>query len=263
MSENLPFEPLNQDSNMIRRVDVLRVHDYARTHCDLRDYLMVRTPLYTGLRTGELCTLGIEDINFEDRTFLVLDSKRKQVYPLPLDPVTLDLLKEFIGDRTKGYVFTHEFDSSWKNQKKGVPLTVSTVWCRIRRIAQQAGVEGFNPRKFRQYFAAMWILEERPIQTLQKILRHKSEEYCYWYGSHFMFWEDLQADYDRIQDGPFVGNATIPSVQSGMTQPLVNETCVTCGSLEVCRFVDKMPENAVGCKYKTPQKIIEPLAAIA
>jgi hypothetical protein len=223
------------DAIVIRRVDVLKVHDYARTSCDLRDYLLVRLPLKIGLRTGELCTLRIEDVNFGDRSFSVVDSKRKRAYPLPLDPVSLDLLKDLAGTRLEGYVFQQK--CSWMHAKHGKPLTVSTVWIRVRNLARQAGVEGFNPRRLRQFF--------------RRILRHKSLAYTQLYLSRLIFWEDLQAEYERFQDGPFLGGVKPSPVQAGVTEPLLNSVCTHCEKLSVCKFADQMPSWATGCRFQT------------
>lgn len=79
---------------VIRRVDVEHVEAYARGHRDLRDYLMLRLPKKIGLRTHEIATLKIENIDFQSRSFRVLDSKKKRLYPLLLDILTLELIQE-------------------------------------------------------------------------------------------------------------------------------------------------------------------------
>jgi len=62
---------------VIRRSDIEHVHDFARVHCKLRDFLLIRVPMKIGLRTTEITTLNIEDIDFNTRSFRVLDSKKR------------------------------------------------------------------------------------------------------------------------------------------------------------------------------------------
>jgi hypothetical protein len=167
-----------------------------------------------------------------------------------LDPVTVQLLKDLVGVRLDGYVFTQK--RSWTHLKEGEPLTLSTVWVRVRTIAASAGVRGFNPRRFRQYFAAEWSLQKRSLELLRRILRHKSLAYTQFYLSKLIFWEDLQSEYERFQDGPFVGGVVPEPRQVGVAEPLLNGICSVCGSLSVCKYADRMPSWATGCRFHVP-----------
>ncbi|MEM3617283.1 MAG: site-specific integrase [Candidatus Bathyarchaeia archaeon] len=243
------------DAIVIRRVDVLKVHDYARRNCCLRDYLLIRLPMKIGLRTGEICSLRVENIDFNNRSFHVLDSKRKRLYPLPLDPITLDLIKELVEGKTEGYVFTRTvYSRSWSHKKAGKPLHVSTVEARVKKIAYKAGVKGFTPRVLRHYFAAEWHRAGKSLELLRRILRHKSLAYTQFYLSRLVFFEDLQREYESLQAGPLAGwEPTLP-VQTALTRELLPEICRTCPVLPVCKYADKMPEWATGCRFHPKQK---------
>jgi hypothetical protein len=239
------------DAIIVRRVDILRVHDYARQHCDLRDYMLIRLPLKVGLRTGEICSLRIEDIDFCNHAFSVTDSKRKRAYPLPLDPISLQLIQDLVGQRLTGYVFTQK--ASWKNARAGKRLTDSTVWIRVKRIAEAAGVNRFNPRLLRHFFAADWNLQKKNIEVLRRILRHKSLAYTQFYLARLMFWEDVQREYESVQDGPFVGDVKSQSLQMQSAEPMLSsfyqEWCVNCASMHVCKLIDQTPAWATGCHF--------------
>ena len=240
------------DAIIIRRADVLKVHDYARQHCCLRDYLLIRLPMKIGLRTGEICSLRVEDINFQERTFQVLDSKKKRLYPLPLDAVTLQLIQDLVGSRREGYVFTREvYSRSWSHVKAGLPLRVGTVEVRVKRIAEAAGVKGFTPRLLRHFFAAEWYRRGGSLELLRRILRHKSLAYTQFYLSRLVYFEDLQGEYQKLQSGPILDEAYTPKPppQTQVTQPTLPEVCRTCGNLSICRLVDQMPVWATGCRY--------------
>jgi len=219
-------------ATVIRRTDIEHVHDYAREHCSGRDYLLVRLPMKVGLRTGEIASFRIENIDFDTRSFQVLDSKQKIFYPLPLDVVTLQLVQDLIRERLEGYVFTRA--RSWKRVKKGLPLTVQEVWHVIRKVGADAGIQGFKPRMLREYFAANWAHTERKsLPTLQQILRHKSLETTQIYINKLVFFEDVQAEFDGVRNGPLMAESV----------------CRGCSVVNVCKYAP-LPDCVEGCRFK-------------
>jgi integrase len=224
---------------VIRRSDVERVHDYARENAELRDYLFVRLPMKVGLRTGELATLKIENINFDSRSFTVLDSKNRMLYPLPLDVLTLELVKELIRDRVEGYVFTRR--GSWIRARVDKPLTVDEIWYVVRKIGEEAGVPNFNPRILRHYFAVVWAhVEKKSLVVLQRILRHKSLATTQVYVDKLVFWEDMQSEYEGAKRSPIEVSHSI---------------CDGCGLKPICKFAP-LPECATDCRYKLKKEAI-------
>jgi integrase len=243
------------DTIIIRRTDILKVHNYARQHCCLRDYLLIRLPMKIGLRTGEICSFRIENINFQEKTFHVLDSKRKRFYPLPLDALTLQLIHDLIGNRFKGYVFTRELRSqSWSHVKAGKPLHVATVEKRIEKISEAAGVKGLTPRLLRHYFAVEWHRQGGSLELLRRILRHKSLAYTQFYLSRLVYFEDLQSEYEKLQNGPLSRvSEQLGSLDTGC---LTQKICHSCANLPICKLADQMPIWATGCQhYKKEVKI--------
>jgi site-specific recombinase XerC len=211
-----------------------------------------------GLRTGEIATLQIENINFETRSFQVLDSKKKVLFPLPLDMLTLQLIKDLCGFRTHGYVFRQT--QSWKYVKGDKPLTVQNIWYVIHKIAREAGVSNFNPRMLRHYFAAHWIYDlHKSVPSLQYILRHESLESTQVYIGRLSFWEDVQREYDSIKKGPFVESEETAPVQ---VQRVHAKMCSDCGAAQVCKHAVNMPECATACSHRISNQMVrlpEPL----
>jgi len=244
----------------IRRADIERIHDYARKNSAERNFLLIRLPMQIGLRTGEIATLCIENINFETRTFQVLDSKKKVLYPLPLDVLTLQLIRDLCGFRTHGYVFRQS--RSWKYTHGDKPLTDATIWTVIHSIARDAGVPDFNPRMLRHYFAAHWIYDlHNSVPALQTILRHESLESTQVYVGRLSFWEDVQREYDGIRNGP-LAESQIEETAPVQTQGAHAKVCSDCASVQVCKFAAQMPTCAMSCCHKAPSHMIrlsEPL----
>jgi integrase len=252
--DSVRLDSLGRDKNIvIRRRDIERVHDYARKNCCARDFLLIRLPMKIGLRNSEIRMLRIEDINFEDRTFQVLDSKKKEFFPLPLDLLTLELIQQLIGTRQEGYVFAHI--GSWTTIKKDAPLSRVEIWQIIHDIALEAGVKGFNPRILRHYFAANWgYVEKKTLIGLQRIMRHSNLAVTSCYLSRLIFYEDLQNEFDGVKNEPFA-EFTDNSLKNGLStnqQPtfsLEESICKPCGNLPICRFAPLAP-CVTACKNK-------------
>ena len=231
---------------VINRGDVEHVHDYARSHCDLRDYLFIRLPMKIGLRTSEIATLRIENIDFEKRSFKVLDSKKKSLFPLPLDMVTLQYIQDLIGQRPSGYVFRQH---SWRYKKYDKPLSRVAVWHNISKIGKVAGVQGFSPRVLRHYFAANWyITEKKNIEMLRRIMRHANLAVTHLYLCQLVFWEDVQKEYDGVKNDPVVQEKTKPVLNE-----IYQKFCARCDHEPVCNIKAEVcaSEWASGCKYCT------------
>jgi integrase len=96
-----------------------------------------------GLRTGEICSLRIEYINFEEKTFHVLDSKRKRLYPLPLDALTLQLIQDLVGSRKRATFSQGKFTAEAGATLKLVcPSTLQQSRRLWKRLAWLQGLKG-------------------------------------------------------------------------------------------------------------------------
>jgi len=216
-----PYKPV-----VIRRNDIVKVLDYARRNCRLRDYLLIRLAVKLGLRTGELAALQVEDLNFKEGTIRVFDSKKKRRITLPCDPLTMELLKQLIGDRKRGPVFI----SRNRACKRLAGLSVVSIWWIIRRIAKKAGVEDFKPRYFRYYFAAEWVRAGKSLELLRRILRHENVENTIKYVQRLTFFEDLQMEYLDFAGLPF--------------KKVKGSLCERCVFSDICKYAGRLPKFA-------------------
>lgn len=246
---------------VIRRSDVEQVHDYARVNRKLRDFLVIRLPMKIGLRTSEITTLNIEDINFETRSFQVLDSKKKQFYPLPLDVLTLQYIKDLIGDRKEGNVFIRE--ENWKIRLQRKPLSRVAIWYLFRGIGLAAGVKGFNPRIARHYFACKWHEDmkktdsTKTIVGLQRILRHTSIATTTFYLARLVFFEDIQQEFNGVKN-PYVAGVVgfEPTSSASLKGSFYEEFCSRCVHEPVCNIKQQMCSliGVSGCRFYKQKK---------
>jgi integrase len=216
-----------------------------------------------GLRNSEIRTLRVENINFYDKSFQVLDSKKYELFPLPLDVLTLQLIQDLVGMRTEGYVFTHQ--GSWTHVKADQPLSRVEIWKIIHDIAEKAGVKGVNPRTFRHYFAIMYLREQeeqpdwqrkrrRTLEMLRKLLRQSHLGVTQIYLSKLTFFEDMQEEYESVQNDPFVDRVGFePTHQNQLYETL----CLNCTHEQtICKFKDQVRLSvwATGCRFYAPKQ---------
>jgi hypothetical protein len=183
--------------------------------------------------------------------------------------LSLELIQNLIGEREEGYVFTHQ--GSWTQVKADQPLSRVEIWQIVHDIAEEAGVEGFNPRILRHYFAACWYEEMKRLGSrktlvgLQRILRHKSLAITQIYLSKLVFFEDIQSEFEGIQNSPLVPETTDGKKgnisRRGVTSPedilkvtcaqkVAGETiCNGCGYVGFCKFAP-LPSCASSCRFK-------------
>jgi len=147
------------------------------------------------MRTGELCTLRIENVNLANNTVRILDSKKKIYFDLFIDNETANLLRAYIeelGTKT-GWLFTDE---------QGNHARTKTVQRMIKRWARELGLNNnWTPRFFRYRFARNWIVKGGSITDLQMILRHTQLNTTVGYISKIRFAdeiENLHREYRRI-----------------------------------------------------------------
>lgn len=131
-----------------------------------RDLAMLDLFLSTGIRVGELVTLNISDINFEERQCVVLGKGNHQriVY---FDAKTKIHLQEYIDTRTD--LSPALFVSFRKPYQR---LTIAAVEVRLKQIGEKAHIQNVHPHKFRRTLATMAIDKGMPVEQVQQLLGH-------------------------------------------------------------------------------------------
>ena len=137
---------------------------------NIRDLAMVEMLSSTGIRVGELVKLNISDINFNERSCIVLGkgSKEREVY---FDARTKLHLQEYIQQRTDND--TALFVS--KNTPN-TRLTIGAIQRIIKNLGTQAEISKLHPHKFRRTLATRAIDKGMPIEQVQRLLGHKKIE---------------------------------------------------------------------------------------
>ena len=177
----------------------------------LRDKLLIRLLFHLGCRISEALALRVEDVNFAEGTVTILHLKSrlrlscphcqtrlgkshhfcprcgaevaepvaralgsKRQRTLPLDPETLEMLRDFIHrDKTKGLLFSINRHRAWQIVKECAEKAVLP-----KLMNPETGkVHGVSPHKLRDAFAVMAVQRDDStdgIRMLQEQLGHAS-----------------------------------------------------------------------------------------
>lgn len=125
----------------------------------------------TGMRIGEVLQLQLQDIDFERKTFIIKEAKNNKDRIIPVHPVTIKYMKNYIGENNifddNQYVFTNR-----DNQ----PITTRTVYGIFRKVLRIAGIphagksKGPTVHSFRHTFCVHrlrdWVIDGRDISAL-------------------------------------------------------------------------------------------------
>ena len=133
---------------------------------EIRDLALIDFLSSTGVRVGELVKLNKKDINFEDRSCVVLGkgSKQREVY---FDARTKIHLLNYI--KTRNDENEALFVSLLKPHNR---LKISGVEIRLRELGEKVNIRKVHPHKFRRTMATKAIDKGMPIEQVQVLLGH-------------------------------------------------------------------------------------------
>ena len=133
---------------------------------EIRDLALIDFLISTGVRVGELVKLNRNDINFEDRSCVVIGkgSKEREVY---FDARTKLHLEKYLSirkdDNPALFVsLLHPYDR----------LEISGVEIRLRKLGRDLELQRVHPHKFRRTMATKAIDKGMPIEQVQRLLGH-------------------------------------------------------------------------------------------
>lgn len=138
-----------------------------RDECEnIRDLSLIELLISTGMRVGELVNLNISNLNFEDRSCIVLGkgNKEREVY---FDAKTKLHLKEYISKRNDS---NEALFVSIKEPHQR--LSISGIELIIRTLGINSNINKVHPHKFRRTLATMAIDKGMPVEQVQKLLGH-------------------------------------------------------------------------------------------
>ncbi len=139
-----------------------------------RDRVIIEVFSRTGIRRAELRNLKIENVDFEKNHIYIKEGKGAKPRTVPIDNLTIMDIKQLLGNRKQGYVFT-----SAKSYPG--PLSLKQINEIVCKCAKRAGVNHpnpgrnkINPHLFRHSFVRNALKAGMPLQYVQQIVGHSS-----------------------------------------------------------------------------------------
>ena len=146
-----------KDLKYLKHSQVMRL---LRSIPDERDRLMIRIIYATGVRVSELCTMNVEDVDFDDQMIKVL-GKGGKIRMVFVDEETLDEIAYLIGNRLTGPLFAGQ---------GGNHISTRTVQLIFKKYAPP----GITPHKIRHSYASELYRRSRNLRVVQENLGHAS-----------------------------------------------------------------------------------------
>lgn len=142
----------------------------------LRNKALVTILLYTGLRSCDIVNLKLDNINWEDETIEIIQSKTE--VPLIL-PLTIS-----VGNAIFNYIENERQNSNIKNiflrEDINYPITKSSIDVAVRNVFKEANIRQDSKRKgthiFRYNLAINLLENEIPQPIISQVLGHSSSE---------------------------------------------------------------------------------------
>lgn len=136
------------------------------TYSNVRDLAILELLISTGMRVGEITRLNISDMNFQERSCIVLGkgNSEREVY---FSAKSKMYIKKYLETRTDDNEAL--FVSLIKPYNR---LGISGIEILIRNLGKEANINKVHPHKFRRTMATMAIDKGMSIEQVQKLLGH-------------------------------------------------------------------------------------------
>jgi site-specific recombinase XerD len=157
---------------------MLRVPD-KRTLQGKRDYALLKTMFASGLRSAELCTLDVGDIQtFRNQPVLVVNGKGGKVRRVPLHPEALEAIRAYW--RAEGRNGQEPAEPVFQTLGVHGPyearrLTYKAIRHLISRSRKEALIrKRVTPHTLRHTFAVSLLDQGVDLRTVQDLMGHSS-----------------------------------------------------------------------------------------
>lgn len=183
VQEGLP--KMYEDDEMITMLEKPRPGD---GFSDWRSWAIISTVYATGLRASTLCSLQLQDLNFQREEIVIEKQKNKHAGILPLTPALANCLNEYIKKWMRNADPTDWlFPSITGEQFNPGALNHS-----IKRYCDARGIDGHGIHSVRHNFARDMIINGSGEYRLQRYLQHSNIQMSQHYVK--LFSADLKKD---------------------------------------------------------------------
>jgi len=172
---------------------------FFKTLNSLRDQAIVSLMLICGLRSSEVLSLKITNINSVQKTLRFFGKGNKERI-VPLNDQVLDLIQRYLElerpVRRKSLPIEFLFLTQ-KGPRRGEPMTLEGLRSVFRYKRAASGILHANPHRFRHTFGRNMAMAGISLPVLQKILGHADHRTTLKYINLTL--NDVHADFEKAQ----------------------------------------------------------------
>lgn len=179
---------------MLRKEDFERLVDAP---ANLMHRVLLSLLFATGMRTTELVTIKTSDVDLDNRTISIIDSKKYKRFTIPICSKTCDLLAKYLVTIGNGWLFPSRWRPNNHITARGAQWIVKIYAARLNLKNWFA----YNPRLFRCRLARLWVIKKGNLLALQDVLRHQRFSSTTQYIDKIRFESEtaeVRKEYDRI-----------------------------------------------------------------
>lgn len=155
-----------------------RIIEVIDTETGKRDMAIFLLAMDCGLRSSDICTLKLSEIDWHNAAINIIQQKTKEQVAVPISFRTGNALADYImsvrGDSDLPYVFI-------KKSFSGTPMTSSLLCGRLKKLMRLAGInrpasEKINMHTFRRSLGTALIDSGEDMELVAQVLGHKDIE---------------------------------------------------------------------------------------
>jgi site-specific recombinase XerD len=158
-----------------------------------RNYAMIATCIFAGLRKKELLSLRLSQVDLEGLTITIIEGKGKKDRIIPINYKLAGILNEYLKERINRNKTCPEFFTSYL---RNCGLSIASLAHIVNVIKRQTGIQ-FGMHKLRHTFATLLGNSGINLLTLMELMGHSNIKTTMRYVS--VFTERLRED---IQNHP-------------------------------------------------------------
>jgi integrase/recombinase XerD len=186
----------------------------------IRDYALLCSLFYGALRISDALNLDIDNIDFERKKIMILDSKGGYSAEINLHEIALNAIREYIDTERKKFDFQKN-QVLFISEKTGERLRVNSIWKTLKDYAVEANItKRVNTHIYRHSFITYLAENEMSLPLIMKHSRHKDPKSAMKY-IHVQEGK-VQEAYNRIAPDIFSGDRKAPIPQPVKVQPTIS-----------------------------------------
>lgn len=166
IEKKLPNKLSKQDS--LKILEVVDNYPYSKSFLRFRNYAILATFIYTGIRKSELLNLKFTDVDLENLSLFIRCGKGNKDRVIPINYRLAEALKKYVEARKKAYKTCPEFFTSYTFN---MGFTDSGLKRLVNKIANVSGIK-FTVHRLRHTFATLMLEGGCDIFSLSKMMGH-------------------------------------------------------------------------------------------